>query len=169
MTRIVFLLGILALAGCDKLTGAADQKIADAEAIGFACRVADKQPEVCMKENDAYSPSSILDGWKSADQDIKDGKLGGKSGNETSSDKKEGEAAATEGEKPTDGKPVAKDEKTAGKTVEPPKDGKPVKADAAGKNDSAPKSAAPAKLELPAKPDVSKDAKPAEAKDKAQH
>lgn len=75
MSRASVLFALLALAGCDKLTGAADQKILDAEAIGFACRVSHKEPEACMKENEAQSPSSILDGWKSADEDIKAGKL----------------------------------------------------------------------------------------------
>lgn len=75
MRRASVLFVLLALAGCDKLTGAADQKILDAEAIGFACRVSHKEPEACMKENEAQSPSSILDGWKSADEDIKAGKL----------------------------------------------------------------------------------------------
>lgn len=73
--RITLLIALLFLAGCDQLTGAADQKIADAEAIGFACRVSQKTPEACMKENEAQSPSAILDGWKAADEDIKAGKL----------------------------------------------------------------------------------------------
>ncbi len=73
--RLSLLILVLLLAGCDKLTGAADQKMADAEAIGFACRVSGKVPEDCMKENEAQSPSSLLDGWKSADEDIKAGKL----------------------------------------------------------------------------------------------
>ena len=73
MRAAVFLMvPALLLAGCDKLTGAADQKIADAEAIGYACRVSQKTPEACMKENEAQSPSSVLDGWKSADKDIKE-------------------------------------------------------------------------------------------------
>lgn len=66
----VLLITGLALAGCDRLTGAAQQKILDAEAIGYACRVSQKVPEDCMKENETQSPSSILDGWKAADQDI---------------------------------------------------------------------------------------------------
>lgn len=66
---------VLLLAGCDKLTGEADRKMADAEAVGFACRVSSKSPEDCMKENDSHSPSYILDGWKFADEDIKSGKL----------------------------------------------------------------------------------------------
>lgn len=75
MRPFAVLLLLTTLTGCDKLTGAADQQIADAEAIGFACRVSLKPPEDCMKENDTYSPSYILDGWKLADADIKAGKL----------------------------------------------------------------------------------------------
>ena len=86
-----FLLLVLLLAGCDKLTGAADQKIADAEAVGFACRVSGKTPEACMKENEAQSPSSVLDGWKTADEDIRSGKLDPSMSNTKSSG---GEAAA---------------------------------------------------------------------------
>lgn len=68
------LIGLLALAGCDKLTGKnpeQDQKSKDAVAVGYACRVSQKAPEACMKENEAQSPALILDGWKKADQDIK--------------------------------------------------------------------------------------------------
>jgi len=49
--------------------------VADAEAVGFACRVSAKTPEDCMKENEARSPADILDGWKRADEDINSGKL----------------------------------------------------------------------------------------------
>lgn len=143
MNRLVLLLCIPMLASCDKLTGAADQKIADAEAIGFACRVADKQPEVCMKENDAYSPSSVLDGWKAADEDIRDGKLGGKATGDASSATKEGEAAApAEGDKPAEGKTDAKSPD--------------AKAEATGKGDKT------TKTDMPAKPETSKETKPAD-------
>jgi len=109
MRAAVFFLGAFALAGCDKITGAADQKIADAEAVGFACRVAQKQPEACMKENEALSPSSLLDGWKIADEDIKEGKLDPGMSN-VASEKKDESAAdgehkpedAKDGEKPTE-------------------------------------------------------------------
>ena len=142
MNRPVFLIGLLMLAGCDQLTGAADQKIVDAEAVGFACRVAQKQPEVCMKENEAFSPSSILDGWKSADEEIKEGKLDPGMSN-IASPKPEGEeAAATEGEKPAEGP-------AADNTQEKPAD--------------------PAKDEKSAKPAETTEEKPAEAKDKAKH
>ncbi len=68
----VLLMTALALVGCDRITGAGQQKILDAEAIGYACRVSQKVPEDCMKENDTKSPSSILDGWKAADLDIQE-------------------------------------------------------------------------------------------------
>lgn len=114
MRPLVFLLMALPLAACDKITGAADQKIADAEAIGFACRVSQKQPEACMKENEAQSPSSILEGWKSADEDIKSGKLDpnmtGAAPSNMASPKKD-EAAAADGDKPAEGSDK-KDEKT---------------------------------------------------------
>ncbi|MDD4977058.1 MAG: hypothetical protein PHI29_00335 [Gallionella sp.] len=70
MRRAALLLPCLALVACDRITGEATQKILDAEAIGYACRVSIKTPEDCMKENEAQSPSSILDGWKQADKDI---------------------------------------------------------------------------------------------------
>ncbi len=75
MLRHVMLSLLIALAGCDRITGAADQKISDAEAIGYACRVSLKKPEDCMKENDAQSTTSVLTGWRAADKDIQDKKL----------------------------------------------------------------------------------------------
>lgn len=44
----------------------------DGEAVGYACRLSDKLPEDCMKENSTYTPASILDGWKRADKDKKE-------------------------------------------------------------------------------------------------
>lgn len=66
----ILLLAVLALAGCDMITGADKKKNLDAEAIGYACRVSQKVPEDCMKENEAQSPTAILNGWKKADSDI---------------------------------------------------------------------------------------------------
>ncbi|MFZ3019808.1 MAG: hypothetical protein WA056_15280 [Gallionella sp.] len=66
------LLAAFGLSGCDRLTGEADRKIYDAEAIGYACRVSLKVPEDCMKENDGHSPTSVLAGWKKANKDIED-------------------------------------------------------------------------------------------------
>lgn len=70
--RFVLPIAILALAGCDRITGAAQQKTLDAEAIGYACRISLKTPEDCMKENEIYSPTSVLFGWKEADKDVKE-------------------------------------------------------------------------------------------------
>ncbi len=77
-TRILLIfMCLLSLSGCDKIKSmlgmpeVIDPKVLDAQAIGYACRVSKKQPEACMKENDAQSPSQILSGWKSADRDIK--------------------------------------------------------------------------------------------------
>jgi hypothetical protein len=77
MFRHAFTLLIIAFAtsGCDRLTGVAEQKTFDAEAVGYACRVSLKTPEDCMKENEMHSPNSVLTGWKSADKDIADKKL----------------------------------------------------------------------------------------------
>lgn len=111
MKRASLVLLLLALAGCDKLTGAADQKIADAEAIGFACRVSHKAPEACMKENEAQSPSSILDGWKSADEDIKAGKLDPNMSGMSSASSTAGEAAAAEGADAAAAAPAAEEKK----------------------------------------------------------
>jgi hypothetical protein len=134
MRALALVLIVLPLAACDKLTGAAEQKIADAEAIGFACRVAQKQPEACMKENEAQSPSSILDGWKSADEDIKAGKLDPTLSNVASSKPAE-EAAA--GDKPAEGD-AKKDEKPAAEDKAAKTDGKDAHADPAKDKAAAP-------------------------------
>jgi hypothetical protein len=67
---------LLALSGCDKINkamnGGVDPKVQDAEAVGYACRVSQKSPQDCMKENDGQSPASVLDGWKKAEKDIKE-------------------------------------------------------------------------------------------------
>lgn len=68
--HVVSLFAVFALAGCDRITGAADQKILDAQAIGYACRISLKTPEDCMKENETHSPTYVLNGWKEADRDI---------------------------------------------------------------------------------------------------
>ena len=72
MFRQAALVLLIALSGCDRLTGTADKKNSDAEAIGYACRVSFEKPEDCMKENDGQSTTAILNGWKAADKDIQD-------------------------------------------------------------------------------------------------
>jgi hypothetical protein len=73
MRILVLILAALLLNGCDKLAGLIDSKVADAQAIGAACRLAQKQPSVCMTENPKQSPAYILAGWKKTDDDIKNG------------------------------------------------------------------------------------------------
>jgi hypothetical protein len=73
MRVLVLLLAALLLNGCDKVAGLFDSKVADAQAIGAACRLAQKQPNVCMAENPKQSPAYILSGWKKTDDDIKNG------------------------------------------------------------------------------------------------
>ncbi|MBY0576213.1 MAG: hypothetical protein K2P67_06420 [Gallionellaceae bacterium] len=119
--QFVLLMTVFMLAGCDRITGAANQKILDAEAIGYACRVSFKTPEECMKENEAQSPTSILDGWKLANKDI-DGQI---------IDPHMGKQAAKNIEAAS--QPVAAE--TAGqaesvKPAEPPKGAKPAAAPA---------------------------------------
>ncbi|MDO8464974.1 MAG: hypothetical protein Q7S46_06955 [Gallionella sp.] len=72
VSHSILLIAALSLVGCDMITGAADQKNLDAEAIGYACRVSQKAPENCMKENEVQSPTAILKGWKAAERDIED-------------------------------------------------------------------------------------------------
>ena len=71
-SQSMLLTATLALIGCSKFTSAPDQKVLDAEAIGYACRVSQKVPEDCMKENETHSPTSILHGWKTADKEIEE-------------------------------------------------------------------------------------------------
>lgn len=78
----VLLLSSFVLVACEQITGespqkaletkALENKVFDAKAIGYACRVSQKAPEDCMKENETHSPSSILTGWKEADKEIHD-------------------------------------------------------------------------------------------------
>ncbi|MDX8378936.1 MAG: hypothetical protein R8K48_02660 [Gallionella sp.] len=77
MFRYVFLLLVIVFVstGCDRITGVAEQKMQDAEAIGYSCRVSLKKPGDCISDNEKQSPSSILVGWKKANQDIDDNKL----------------------------------------------------------------------------------------------
>lgn len=122
LTRsMILLLAAFSLVGCDRISGAADQKIADAEAIGYACRVSLKKPEDCMKENEAQSPSSILDGWKAADKDIKDKKINAEMSNAptAASEVAASSPSAAETEATTSGEKTA--EKVSNLPAEEPK------------------------------------------------
>lgn len=94
----VLLLAAVTLVGCDRITGEADRKMFDAEAIGYACRVSYKPPEDCMKENEAHSPTSILSGWKAADKAIKEGIIDPAMGKRQASPSPVPPAAAAPGE-----------------------------------------------------------------------
>ena len=114
--QFVLLMTAFTLAGCDRITGAANQRILDAEAIGYACRVSQRSPEDCMKENEAQSPSSILDGWKAADKDIQGQLIDPRMGNPAAAAQSAPAAAETEGKAMSE-KPA---EKTAGTKSEKP-------------------------------------------------
>lgn len=73
MRALFVVLATLMLAGCDKIQGLIDTKAADAKAIGYSCRIAGKKPDECMAASPQAPQSYILQGWKKADEDIKEG------------------------------------------------------------------------------------------------
>ena len=73
MRTLVVLIATLLLGGCDKITALIDTKAADAKAVGYSCRLANKLPNICMAENPKQSQAYILAGWQKADEEIKDG------------------------------------------------------------------------------------------------
>lgn len=118
MLRHAFLLLIIAFAstGCDRITGVAEQKMQDAEAIGYSCRVSLKKPGDCISDNEKQSPSSILIGWKAANQDIDDAKIDPNMGIKTAAEIQAAAAlaAAKQAEKsPTSSDKAASKPKTA--------------------------------------------------------
>ncbi len=104
---LLLLAAALPLSGCEMLSGGDKGK--DGESVGYACRVSNKLPEDCMKENNTYTPTSILTGWKSADKDVKDKKVDTNSG--------KGQPATEEGAK-TEGETAPEGEKSAAKPAE---------------------------------------------------
>ncbi len=116
----VLLIAALGLVGCDRITGEADRKMYDAEAIGYACRVSLKPPEDCMKENEAYSPTSILSGWKAADKAIKEGIIDPTMGKRQAAPAQPAPAAVpAEAAKPAEAAPKAGAANPAAKPAEP--------------------------------------------------
>lgn len=115
MKKLVWLLPALLLAGCEfEIPG---QKAKDAAAMGYACRISLKSPELCMRENPNFSQTAILEGWRDADKDVKDKKVDTNFAappplaiKPAGGEKKEGEAGA-EGEKKPEGEPAAAGEK----------------------------------------------------------
>ncbi|MEO7108368.1 MAG: hypothetical protein ABIZ09_18465 [Rhodoferax sp.] len=80
LTLLTF--ALLTLAGCDNIVAMmADprvaQRIADAKAIGSACRYGLRSIEDCYALNEKASKASIFDGWKEMDQYMRDNKIDG--------------------------------------------------------------------------------------------
>ncbi len=73
MRTLVVVIAALLLGGCDKIATLIDTKAADAKAVGYSCRLANKLPNVCMAENPKHAQSYILSGWQKADAEIKEG------------------------------------------------------------------------------------------------
>lgn len=92
---LLLLAAALPLGGCEMLAGADKGK--DGESVGYACRLSSKLPEDCMKENDIYTPTSILEGWKRGEKEVREGKVGSLTGKSPSA---EGESAPKAEAKP---------------------------------------------------------------------
>ncbi len=117
MKKLAWVVPALLLAGCEfEIPG---QKAKDAAAMGYACRISKKSPELCMRENPAFSQTSILEGWREADKDVKDKKIDTNFATPAPM-KKPGDGAAAEGEKKPDGEPKPEAEAEA-KPAEPTK------------------------------------------------
>jgi len=130
--RFALPIAVLALVGCDRITGADQQKTLNAEAIGYACRISLKTPEDCMKENETYSPTSVLYGWKEADKDIQAKAIDPSMGKNQPAPQPQQSvppAAATEikpvADKAAESAAAAKSEKPAATAGEKPAAGKP--------------------------------------------
>ena len=69
------------LGGCDLEALLADpkavQKVADAKAIGGACRHGNRSIEDCYALNEKFPKASIYDGWRDMDQYMRENKLEG--------------------------------------------------------------------------------------------
>ena len=94
----MLLAAALPLAGCEMLSGGDKGK--DGESIGYACRLSDKLPEDCMKENPTYTPTSILTGWKRADTEKKEAAHGPAKPADEAAGKDEANPEGTPAEKP---------------------------------------------------------------------
>lgn len=128
--RLLLPIAVLALVGCDRITGGVDQKSLDAEAIGYSCRISLKPPEDCIKENDTHSPTSILFGWKEADRDIREKAIDPNMGRPVSHPQPSVPPAAA-----TEGKPVAEKAAAVAKSEKPAASESEKPAAAAGKPD----------------------------------
>ena len=80
--RLAILSFTLLLAGCDDIAALlADprvaQRVADAKAIGSACRYGVRSIEDCYAMNDKVSKAGIFEGWKEMDQYMRENKIDG--------------------------------------------------------------------------------------------
>jgi len=116
-SSLIFLLAAaLPLAGCEMLGGGDKGK--DGESVGYACRVSSKLPEDCMKENNTYTPTSILEGWKHADKDVKEKKVDSQLGKgQPAAEAPEGAPKAEGDAKPEGEKPAAEAKPAAAEQV----------------------------------------------------
>lgn len=82
IARLLFLAMVLTLGGCDLIdTLMADpkaaQRIADAKAIGSACRYGLRSIEDCYALNEKASKAYVFEGWKEMDQYMRENKIDG--------------------------------------------------------------------------------------------
>jgi hypothetical protein len=82
IARLLLLAMTLTLGGCDIITTMmadpkAAQRIADAKAIGSACRYGLRSIEDCYALNEKASKAAVFDGWKEMDQYMRDNKIEG--------------------------------------------------------------------------------------------
>lgn len=83
MTKSMLLAGVLmAVAGCDQLgietpQKTAERQLAEAKAVGGACRHALRAIEDCYTLNPKSDKSAVYDGWREMDEYMRENKLEG--------------------------------------------------------------------------------------------
>ncbi|WP_230182784.1 hypothetical protein [Aquabacterium sp. CECT 9606] len=76
------LMGVMGLSGCDQLgietpEKAAERQVADAKAVGSACRHAMRAIEDCYLLNPKAEKSAVFTGWREMDEYMRENKLEG--------------------------------------------------------------------------------------------
>lgn len=79
---VLLLCALMAVAGCDQLgietpQKAAERQLADAKAVGGACRHALRAIEDCYTLNPKADKSAVYDGWREMDEYMRENKLEG--------------------------------------------------------------------------------------------
>jgi hypothetical protein len=81
IVRVVSLVAVLLLSGCDLETLLADPKVvqreADSKAIGGACRHGMRSIEDCYAMNEKASKAAMFTGWREMDQYMRDNNIEG--------------------------------------------------------------------------------------------